>query len=61
VELAALEDGVIVSNDQYRDLVLEKYAWRKVIETRWVILTLNHLTHVLNNANIPRKLIRKSS
>ncbi|XP_052249080.1 uncharacterized protein LOC127856923 isoform X2 [Dreissena polymorpha] len=34
VELAEREEGVIVSNDQYRDLQKEKRSWRKVIEER---------------------------
>ncbi|XP_052769695.1 uncharacterized protein LOC128209624 [Mya arenaria] len=39
VELAEREDGVIVSNDQYRDLQLEKNSWRRVIETRLLMFT----------------------
>ena len=34
LDLAVHEDGVIVSNDQFRDLMDEKPEWRKVIETR---------------------------
>lgn len=34
LELAEAEDGIIVSNDQYRDLMYEKAAWRRVIEER---------------------------
>ena len=32
VKYAHLEGGVIISNDQYRDLMLENLDWRKVIE-----------------------------
>jgi hypothetical protein len=35
LELAEAEDGIIVSNDQYRDLMYEKAAWRKLIEERF--------------------------
>lgn len=34
LELAEAEDGIIVSNDQYRDLMTEKAGWRKLIEER---------------------------
>jgi hypothetical protein len=34
LELAEREEGVIVSNDQYRDLMLEKQSWKKIIEER---------------------------
>ena len=34
IELAEREDGVIVSNDNFRDLMMEKYSWRKTIEER---------------------------
>lgn len=34
VELCQTVDGVIVSNDQYRDLMGEKYSWKKIIEER---------------------------
>lgn len=34
LELAEAEDGIIVSNDQYRDLMTEKAAWRNLIEER---------------------------
>ncbi|XP_045184389.2 probable ribonuclease ZC3H12C [Mercenaria mercenaria] len=39
IELAEREDGVVVSNDQYRDLLHEKYSWRRVIETRLLMYT----------------------
>jgi ribonuclease ZC3H12 len=29
-------NGVIVSNDNYRDLMLEKPEWRRIIETKFV-------------------------
>ena len=35
LELAEREDGIIVSNDQYRDLMLERNDWRKIIEERY--------------------------
>lgn len=35
LELAEREEGIIVSNDQYRDLMQEKYSWRKIIEERY--------------------------
>ena len=34
LDLATHEDGVIVSNDQFRDLMDDKPEWREVIETR---------------------------
>ncbi|WAR12926.1 ZC12A-like protein, partial [Mya arenaria] len=34
VELAEAEDAIIVSNDQYRDLMTEKATWKTIIETR---------------------------
>ena len=34
IELATQMDGVILSNDNYRDLWDEKREWRKTIETR---------------------------
>ena len=36
IELATQMDGVILSNDNYRDLWDEKREWRKTIETRCV-------------------------
>ncbi|XP_041375081.1 NEDD4-binding protein 1-like [Gigantopelta aegis] len=34
LSLAEKEDGIIVSNDQYRDLMQEKQSWCKIIEER---------------------------
>lgn len=34
LELAEKEDGIIVSNDQYRDLMQEKASWRKIVEEK---------------------------
>ena len=39
VKLATKEGGVIVSNDQFRDLASEKPEWREVIETRLLQFT----------------------
>ncbi len=39
IKLATDEQGVIVSNDQYRDLVKEKVEWKEVIETRLLQFT----------------------
>ncbi len=39
IKLATDEQGVIVSNDQYRDLVREKAEWKEVIETRLLQFT----------------------
>lgn len=39
IKLATEEQGVIVSNDQYRDLVKEKAEWKEVIETRLLQFT----------------------
>lgn len=39
VKLATDEQGVIVSNDQFRDLVKEKEQWKEVIETRLLQFT----------------------
>ncbi|XP_061189979.1 NEDD4-binding protein 1-like [Saccostrea echinata] len=39
LELAEREDGIIVSNDQYRDLMQEKYSWRKIIEDRLLLFS----------------------
>ncbi|XP_075985920.1 uncharacterized protein LOC142983026 isoform X2 [Anticarsia gemmatalis] len=39
VQCAAEFDGVIVSDDQYRDLLKENPRWRKVIETRLLQFT----------------------
>ena len=35
IEGVAETDGVIISNDNYRDLVNEDAKWRKVIEERY--------------------------
>ncbi len=39
IKLATDEQGVIVSNDQYRDLVREKAEWKEIIETRLLQFT----------------------
>ncbi|XP_062582225.1 NEDD4-binding protein 1-like [Saccostrea cucullata] len=39
LELAEREDGIIVSNDQYRDLMLEKNSWKKIIEDRLLLFS----------------------
>lgn len=39
LELAEREEGIIVSNDQYRDLMQEKYSWRKIIEERLLLFS----------------------
>lgn len=36
VELTETVDGIIVSNDQYRDLMVEKSSWKRIIEERLV-------------------------
>lgn len=35
-EIAAQFDAVIISNDNYRDIILEDSNWRKIVETRVV-------------------------
>ena len=35
LELAEREDGIVVSNDNFRDLKSEKWSWRRVIEDRY--------------------------
>ncbi|KAK3578456.1 hypothetical protein CHS0354_038542 [Potamilus streckersoni] len=37
LELAEHEDGIIVSNDLYRDLMFEKASWKKIIEERLLL------------------------
>ncbi|XP_033755859.1 LOW QUALITY PROTEIN: uncharacterized protein LOC117338610 [Pecten maximus] len=39
LELAEREDGVVVSNDQYRDLMKEKASWRILVEDRLLMFT----------------------
>ena len=39
VRLAAMTDGIIVSNDNFRDLVDEKPEWRETIEQRLLMFT----------------------
>ena len=39
VKLAAENDGIIVSNDNFRDLVKENPEWKKVIEERLLMYT----------------------
>ncbi|KAL4234979.1 hypothetical protein ACF0H5_006620 [Mactra antiquata] len=39
LELAEAEEGIIVSNDQYRDLMTEKSAWKKIIHERLLMYT----------------------
>ncbi|XP_069112055.1 NEDD4-binding protein 1-like [Argopecten irradians] len=39
LELAEREDGVVVSNDQYRDLMKEKASWRTLVEERLLMFT----------------------
>ncbi|XP_060080272.1 NEDD4-binding protein 1-like [Ylistrum balloti] len=39
LELAEREDGVVVSNDQYRDLMQEKASWRTLVEDRLLMFT----------------------
>jgi len=34
LELAEVENAVIVSNDQYRDLMTEKAIWKTMVEER---------------------------
>lgn len=34
-----MSDGIVVSQDQYRDLYEEKPVWRKVIEERLLVPT----------------------
>lgn len=34
LSLAEREDGIIVSNDQYRDLMQEKASWKEIVEKR---------------------------
>ncbi|EFP02667.1 hypothetical protein CRE_06182, partial [Caenorhabditis remanei] len=36
---AELKDGVVVSNDEYRDLTKENPAWRKIVEERLLMFT----------------------
>ncbi|CAC5417693.1 ZC3H12 [Mytilus coruscus] len=45
VELAETVEGIIVSNDQYRDLMGEKYSWKKIIEER--LLQYNFVGDIL--------------
>lgn len=40
VELAAMNNGVIVSNDQYRDLMATNPQWRPVIERQLLQYTV---------------------
>ncbi|KAL3859898.1 hypothetical protein ACJMK2_010082 [Sinanodonta woodiana] len=37
LELAEHEDGIIVSNDLYRDLMFEKASWKRIIEERLLL------------------------
>ncbi|XP_072024721.1 uncharacterized protein [Amphiura filiformis] len=39
VRLAAENDGIIVSNDNFRDLMNESHQWRNVIETKLLMYT----------------------
>lgn len=39
VNLAFESDGIIVSNDNYRDLQIEKPQWKKFIEERLLMYT----------------------
>ncbi|CAI9737255.1 Hypothetical predicted protein [Octopus vulgaris] len=39
LDLAEREDGIVVSNDQYRDLIEEKPSWREIIEKRLLMYT----------------------
>ncbi|KAK3086023.1 hypothetical protein FSP39_012303 [Pinctada imbricata] len=39
LSLAETEDGIIVSNDQYRDLMREKASWKKIIEDRLLLFS----------------------
>lgn len=39
VKLACNSDGIIVSNDNYRDLQLENPKWKKFIEDRLLMYT----------------------
>ncbi|XP_021365824.1 NEDD4-binding protein 1-like isoform X2 [Mizuhopecten yessoensis] len=39
LELAEREEGVVVSNDQYRDLMQEKASWRVLVEERLLMFT----------------------
>ena len=39
IKHAAENDGVIVSNDNFRDLMAENYEWKKVIEQRLLMYT----------------------
>lgn len=39
LELAEAEEGIVVSNDQYRDLMTEKASWRKLVEERLLMFT----------------------
>ena len=39
VKLAAENDGIVVSNGNFRDLVIENPEWKKVIEERLLIYT----------------------
>lgn len=42
IELAEREEGVVVSNDAYRDLRNEKYSWRQVIDNRLLMFSFVH-------------------
>ncbi|CAE1256213.1 ZC3H12 [Acanthosepion pharaonis] len=39
LSLAEREDGIIVSNDQYRDLMQEKASWKEIVEKRLLMYT----------------------
>lgn len=39
LSLAEREDGIIVSNDQYRDLMQEKPSWKEIVEKRLLMYT----------------------